>query len=241
MTRFWVREKVVKILTRIVRTAFWTLFGIGITGLIVPHMSGKWYSKALTIQKPIKRVRRAARPLNTIYGARYCSSSAIKYKGKMYTLTNRHCCEAYKNDSQNESRFVGGHLEKILLVSQSNDICVLTSSSKVGLKLARRPLKAFERVMVMGYPRGGRLTPRFGHIISEGSNICLNYDYGKRCEMAIVSTNLVYPANSGSPMVNMNGEVVGLVYGGNFLSSLAISVQLKYIRGALEYVHITTK
>ena len=215
------------------------IIGLGLSSLIftlAPVVNERVYSPFLAIEKPIKRVRGAARPLKDPFGDRYCSSSIVKYKSALYTVTNRHCCNAYSNMFKKGYRKIGDNLEKILMSSNSHDLCILTSKNKRFIKLAKKPAKLYERVMVMGYPKGNQLTPRFGHIIQESYNVCLNHRNGERkCENAVLSSTLVYPGNSGSPLVNMDGELVGVVCGGNFSVSFGISVQLKYVKEALEY------
>lgn len=200
----------------------------------MPLLSDYVYSRALKDDYPINKVKDTIKALQDNPESKYCSSSAVKYKGKIYTVTNRHCCEARKL-YDNKWRDVGGRFEKILYTSLHNDVCILTSSSKKYIKLAKKPVKRFQKVLVMGHPLGEKLTARFGHVVSTLQKTCVNYENeGILCKKSIVSTVLILPGNSGSPLVNMKGELVGLVYAGNRYSSLSISVPLKYVRFALE-------
>lgn len=210
------------------------VFTIALGSVVIPAISDNIYSNALYTEKPIKVLDGAVRALQTPGMDKYCSSVSVEYKGSNYTVTNRHCCRAY-GEYMKDIRFVGKSIETILYESEINDVCVMTSNAKKSIKIAKKPAKLYEKVLIMGYPRGQLLTPRFGHVLSTAKKICLNYDSGKRCERAIVSSNLIFPGNSGSPMVNMRGELVGLAYGGNWSISYAISVQLHNVKRALEY------
>lgn len=219
---------------RVLKSLFRIYFAVAIFCVVIPTASGTVYSPMLYTEKPIKKAVGAVAPLKDILFRRYCSSVSVSYMGKNYTLTNRHCCNAYDDIFVNGYRFIGYRIEKILYKSESNDVCVLTSKSKKSIKLAKKPAKMFDTVLVFGYPRGKMLTPRFGHVLSTSSRSCIEYRDGVRCEDGIVSSNLIFPGNSGSPLLNMDGELVGLAYAGNWAISYSISVKLENIRKVLD-------
>jgi len=202
---------------------------------IMPNIVMPLYSNYLSDNNVIQKSKSKMKPMRNPDMRKYCSASVVTYKGVNFTLTNRHCCNAYKGDFPEGIRFVGDRIETIQFISEDNDVCVLSADQKEeGLRLAPVPASNFEKVMVFGFPRGMLLTPRFGHILEPSTYICILYDEGPKCEYAIISSTLVYPGNSGSPLLDMDGEIVGLVYGGNFAVSYGISVKLENVRKAIE-------
>lgn len=183
-----------------------------------------------------KQISEYTRPLKDAEGQRYCSSSSINYKGSVFTLTNNHCCDFGNGMFEKDVVRVGDSLEKVIYQSRIADVCVLTSSQKdTPLRLAKRELEILDEVLLLGYPRGDSLTPRYGHLIAVEQEICLQYDIGVQCIGANFISTITYPGNSGSPVFNEKGEVVNLLYAGNmYVLTYGITVPYYYVRAALE-------
>lgn len=184
--------------------------------------------------KKLKEIAKHVHALKTANGSRYCSSSAVQYKGEVYTLTNVHCCEAIDEFGKDSVR-VGNTIERILYTSVIADVCVLTSSDKTStLKLANKEPEILDPVMLLGFPRGEDMTPRFGHIIVK--NRWTSVDYGEYIltRPSDYITTLTFPGNSGSAIFNKNGEIVGLLYAGPHpLFQYGIAVPLRFITHAI--------
>lgn len=196
------------------------------------------YSTVLKVNSTITKTKDSMRPMNSPDMRRYCSASIIEYKGVNFSVTNRHCCNAMKDIFPKKKRLVGNRMEDVLAVSTSHDICILTADKRdKALKLASKPAKRFQKVMVFGYPRGLLLTPRFGHILQPSEETCILYDDGVKCENGIVTSVLVYPGNSGSPLLDTKGRVVGLIYAGSGFVQYSIAVKLVSVKKALDYAY----
>ena len=181
----------------------------------------------------IKEYSKYTKPLETIYGQRYCSSVAINYRGEQLTLTNNHCCEAIS--PTDKLAFVGGNLEFILYKSPYHDVCILTSSLKSPIKVATKEVELLDFVLVIGYPLGGYLTPVTGWVTAKDVTVSINYDYAIPDLPSNFVSNITYPGNSGSPVFNSKGEVVNLIFAGNpTLITIGITVPNKFIIHALE-------
>lgn len=172
-------------------------------------------------------------PLLNENNSRYCSSSHIKYKKKVFTVTNRHCCENYTYFFPYVN--VGGSLESILHLSEEHDVCVLTASKvKKPLKLAKNEVRMWESILVMGYPMGHSLTPQAGTII------LLNHDkvWGPKIYPSHEAIVKILLGNSGSPVLNKYGNVVGLAYATYPYEMVrGIIVPLRYVENALDQAY----
>lgn len=169
------------------------------------------------------------RPMTRLDGSRYCSSSTIDFAGSILTVTNKHCCD-YES-FPGSYRLINGALEKILYISDSHDVCVLTSGdTESPIKVARRDVKVLDVVLVLGYPRGTFLTPRKGHVVAK--DVFVSTGGPKRPSHFLSTTT--YPGNSGSPVFNENGELVGLIYAGSrTLVTYGITVPYRYLLESL--------
>lgn len=141
---------------------------------------------------------------------RYCTGSHIQHKSKVYMVTNRHCCE-------NKSGFVrtfqtdykNGH--KVLYVSEEHDVCIASSRAKHGLFIS--PDYAIgDLVRVIGYPRGLNQTTRIGNIFDIATR---NFPWlpAPVFHKFIGITVTTYTGNSGSPVIDRLGRVIGLLFG----------------------------
>lgn len=179
---------------------------------------------------PIQDLANYTLPLVDEYDSRYCSSVSVSYHGKYYTLTNKHCCEV----TSGTKLFVGDNQESILFISSKHDVCIATSKIKSPITLAEKEFNYLEKVLVLGYPKGGQLTPRFGYVIELNKRVAVNYAEGPTTQPSNIVSTLIFGGNSGSPVFNSKGQVVNLIYAGPYLEymSYGATVPLVYIKEA---------
>lgn len=194
--------------------------------------------KTITNSK-LKKIAKHTHALYHIGGGRYCSSSAVKYRNKSYTLTNAHCCAVDAGFGEGRI-FVGSHIETILYVSPIADVCVATSQDKkTTLKLAKKEVELLDEVLLLGYPRGEDLTPRYGHVIALNRPVTVDYGDFFHTQFANLISTLTFPGNSGSPVFNSKGEIVNLLYAGPHpLMGYGVVVPLRFIKDALEKAYL---
>lgn len=161
-------------------------------------------------------VAKKAHPVK-VQGRTIGSSWQVKYKGKRVTITNNHVCSVVKRfnkDKKVEGKYltIGSLKRKILLNSPSHDICILEPMGNKYFSLAS-DIHIGEKVTIIGHPRGMDQSLSDGRIIGVG--------YGEMPWLPkagvisfLKSTALSYPGNSGSPVVNRYGNVVGILFAG---------------------------
>lgn len=158
----------------------------------------------------------------------YGTGFVLEYNNQKYILTNKHICQDGEEIVFSENLgqmffWVVPHYreemdlywnqekvgtEKVLKISEEEDLCLLNySGSKTPFKLSDSKLEVMDPVMVLGYPKfmkcGEPLVMEFGHY--QG-------DFRQGDEVIHMSSARVLPGNSGSPLLNESGEVVGIVF-----------------------------
>lgn len=188
----------------------------------------------------------------------------IAKSGKTYIMTNVHICEMSKNEKPllvSNSSLEDSIPRRVIYMSKKHDICLMEALPGVsGISLASS-VDIGDQISIVGHPHLRPLTIEQGELISKDAkvtipkSIILTEEQKKECSGEIVSVpsffgilnvcvivdyayqaNLIaYPGNSGSPIVNSFGNVVGLLFAGN---SGAITdsylVKLEYLKEVLE-------
>lgn len=98
------------------------------------------------------------------------------------------------------------------------------------IPIASRPPQIGERVIVLGHPNGGSLKVRSGRLLKETSKI-VNVDFPQLVARSVPTWECsaqVFPGDSGGPVVNMQGELVGLVWGARGTSFLVTHGQITF-------------
>lgn len=141
----------------------------------------------------------------------------VSYNKNKYFVTNLHVCNAISEKEENIN--VDGKLLKVLFRSADHDLCfaepyVNDFGFSFSLSLANFA-HAGESVKIIGHPRGLDKTVRDGHIFSKGFS---SFSWLAKPELLVdylhIST-IGYPGNSGSPIVNRWGNVIGVCFAGN--------------------------
>jgi len=186
---------------------------------------------------------RALKASNRIYG----SGSYISYKGKHYILTNRHICLAGQTINNNLTHIqVDKHVAKIIKIAAygEGDLCILESNRKSGLEVTQVAPQPLDHVTLIGFPRGIGKVIRQGRIIRQTSILLMGSDFTLRNIASTQISATAYPGNSGSPALDANGFVIGVLFAGSpqyphepfivphnqliqFLDSLTIKLPIK--------------
>lgn len=161
-----------------------------------------------------------------IKGRTVCSSSQITYKGERFTLTNRHCCQALaiKDNSKKArkasfKRFdlagkfaqIDDTLQEILVLDKKHDLCLLTPDMNRDAFRIAKSYTINEPIHVIGHPRGMPQTIRDGRIVSVEYEVFPWVHPFHTLPMLLIS-NIGYGGNSGSPVVDRFGQLVGVVF-----------------------------
>lgn len=180
--------------------------------------------------------------------------------GEVYILTNKHICEMGKKSGKVVIEKDGRILERrIIEVFEAHDLCLIEKmpGESHGLEVAKK-LKLGEDVLVLGHPGLRDLTMSHGEFIGPdliylqnmkietaeecngkfidhpmaifllGHGICL-----ESFETSAISS-ITYGGNSGSPVVNKYGNVVGVLFAGSPAQSTdSHMVPLKHIKDFL--------
>lgn len=160
--------------------------------------------------------------------------------GKTYILTNEHVCAvADKNQEllvQNSTKTVP---RRIIAVYKNHDLCLVESlpGEDNGLKMAKS-VSIGEDIVLIGHPSGRPLTLSKGEFVHKKSIPMANFKIKtiEECDSingswldggfffpsvciekisAFGISSPSYPGNSGSPVVNKWGNVVGVLFAGN--------------------------
>ena len=185
-------------------------------------------------------VQRVMPSLVIVRGHRYGAGAGIVWEANGLILTNNHVVGrrtsivVLQNDGEYESR----------LVARDPDVdLALLSIEATGLT----PLKP-----VSGSPRVGEMVFAFGHpwgqrnTVTRGIVSALTSAQNRRGDqLPIVRSDVpLAPGNSGGPLVNANGEVIGInamIVGGDQSVSIAASVANDFVRKALANSNVEGK
>lgn len=181
--------------------------------------------------------------------------------GKVYTITNAHVCALAKDGiimvelESNSERFIP---RRVLEVYEKNDLCLIEGiEGYTGLKLAS-DYSLGEPVWAIGYPMGDSMNVSNGRIKSRSLVELIAEDtlpancnkpgmqmrsfdtfFGSMqiCTIqrrAIMTDVQIFPGNSGSPLVNIYGNVVGVVFASDTRTHWGSAVPLADLKELLE-------
>lgn len=151
---------------------------------------------------------------------RVATTFQVAYNGEQYTMTNLHVCRIAHIDMPGTldiflvGKFirVGDYHRQILAVDPVHDLCLLEPNTSLpSFDLSENDIKG-ELVRIIGFPRGLDKTLRKGRIFGQERGVM--YWLGSHeVNYKLIST-LAYGGNSGSPVVDKWGNLVGVLYGG---------------------------
>lgn len=182
--------------------------------------------------------------------------------GKVVTMTNAHICELANDkgeiailEKKHSNRLV---TKRVLEVYKENDLCIVEGlPGYEGLDIGS-DLEVGEPVYSFGYPLGEALhfsegrVKEFGKVTLLDADTPLDRCVGPRQKVqkvqiwfflvdvctktfdSVQTSMVIFGGNSGSPMVNFWGNVVGVVFAGNTRTNWGSAVPLKDVKELLK-------
>lgn len=179
--------------------------------------------------------------------------------GRRYILTNKHICSLANDRGELKVEFPGlkrRYSRRIIEINENHDLCLVESlpSFRKALSVAKG-LERGETVFVVGHPKLYGLTVKEGEYVEE-ANIMVAVSKGQvkpivinprkitgggwsvpKVKNFISSRFNVYSrgGNSGSPIVNLRGEVISVLFAGNRMDVMeTYGVPLNYVESFLK-------
>ena len=165
-----------------------------------------------------------------------------------FVLTNQHVCDMGPNANYTLTLASGGKVRATFVRSDAfADICLLKANGTIPpLKLAKENASQGDRVVTIGGPDGAFPLMVDG-LISGYYNMHMKNDADEDGDFEIhfraqVMSAPVYPGSSGSPVLDVNGEVIGIVFAvrgekEHIAFIVPISEVLRFLDTS-EYVHM---
>jgi serine protease Do len=139
--------------------------------------------------------------------------SGVIVDSKGYILTNRHVVEKadrIRVKLQDEPLSTPGHDAKVIGTDAETDLAVIKIEADHPLPAAKLgnsdSMEVGDWVLAIGSPFGLQETVTAGIVSAKGRNIVPNRQF----QSFIQTDAAINPGNSGGPLVNLNGEVVGI-------------------------------
>lgn len=149
--------------------------------------------------------------------------------GTHLLATNRHVVEGA--DELQVSTWDGHTLDVTISgYAEHNDLAVVATRQELpgSLRFGPSPPDG-ERVEAVGYPKGGRLTFSAGEVVDR---VDLSM-FGESTNTLRIS-NTIHPGNSGGPLVDEDGNVVGVVFAIERASGYGLAVPIEALISAMD-------
>lgn len=178
--------------------------------------------------------------------------SANSNLGKVI-VTNDHVCSVESGGLVTLVTFSGERLfRRVLKRDFFRDLCLIEGVDIPSLPLADSAPAPFEHIKVMGHPLLKPTSPSYGQYITNGVvPIGKNSDAQGNCpdtsdkeetffgvfcvqKMELSYTTVpIYPGNSGSPVINKEGKVIGVMNSADTQSNQGMFIPLLYVKAIL--------
>ncbi len=133
--------------------------------------------------------------------------------GDGFVVTNAHVIAGILHPAVYDNN--GVHTTNIVWFDPNLDFAVLRVDNLAGkiLKFNTNSVAPKSPGAVLGYPGGGSFTARPASVLEQFTAVGRNiYDKGSTKRDVLEVKAIIIPGNSGGPLINKNGEVIGVVF-----------------------------
>ncbi|OGV42759.1 MAG: hypothetical protein A3F46_00760 [Legionellales bacterium RIFCSPHIGHO2_12_FULL_42_9] len=146
------------------------------------------------------------------------SGFIVSYKDKMFLITNAHVVnlDTYVQVKLADADYSTKYEAKVLTIGRDCDLAILEVADPAfqatvePLKFTTSRQKTGDKARVVGFPIGGEECCQTEGVISRSDRV--QYAFSK-CNLLTTSIDAkISPGNSGGPVLNIDGQVVGVVH-----------------------------